>query len=182
MIDRETLTRIRVLRIQRCSDPMMWYRNMVGQFAPYIGWDAIDGYKSREPTGYINFIRPSDAEPTEVLVKDEQLAQWPFNCTQVHRRIIQLSRIGTPAAEKPSAQSAHAYTPSKTDQQTARGSSYEATANTVVGFFVSLCITAAIFPDLALTHNVGITSIFAVASWLRSYLIRRTFNRYQAQP
>lgn len=52
-----------VLLITGCSDPYMWYAKMVGQTVPYLGeWnDTPDVYKSREPAGYINIVRKTDA-------------------------------------------------------------------------------------------------------------------------
>lgn len=53
------------LRITRCSDSLMWYANLVGQTVPYLGtWP--EGYRSREPAGYINVVRFQDAEVIDV--------------------------------------------------------------------------------------------------------------------
>lgn len=51
------------LLIHKCSDPMMWYRGMVGQRVPYLGeWrDTPDVFKSREPAGYVNIVKKTDA-------------------------------------------------------------------------------------------------------------------------
>lgn len=57
----------------------------------------------------------------------------------------------------------------------------EAVANTVVGFIISLGIQVAVFKlygiQLSAHDNVMITVIFTVASFARSYLIRRFFTR-----
>ncbi len=57
----------------------------------------------------------------------------------------------------------------------------EAVANIVVGFAVSLVITAIVLPafghHITLAENVAMTSIFTVASLARSYALRRIFNR-----
>lgn len=39
----------------------MWYADKVGQLVPYLG-DWPEGYKSREPAGFINVVRHEDAE------------------------------------------------------------------------------------------------------------------------
>lgn len=51
------------LLITKCNDSLMWYSKLVGQTVPYEGeWsDAPDVYKSREPAGYINIVKKTDA-------------------------------------------------------------------------------------------------------------------------
>lgn len=57
---------------------------------------------------------------------------------------------------------------------------FEAVANIVVGFAVSLVITAYLLPafghHITLAENVAMTSMFTVASLARSYALRRFFN------
>ena len=53
------------LRIIKCNDPLMWYAGMVGQYVPYLGEWRGEGYKSREPAGFINIVRFDDAEIVE---------------------------------------------------------------------------------------------------------------------
>lgn len=53
------------LRITACSDSSLWYRDLVGQVVPFLRtWP--EGYASREPAGYVNFVRFEDAEVVEV--------------------------------------------------------------------------------------------------------------------
>lgn len=53
------------LRITACSDSSLWYRDLVGQVVPFLRtWP--EGYASREPGGYTNFVRFEDAEVIEV--------------------------------------------------------------------------------------------------------------------
>jgi hypothetical protein len=56
----------------------------------------------------------------------------------------------------------------------------EAVANIAVGFLVSVVITAWLLPamghQVSLSENVLMTSVFTVASLLRSFAIRRAFN------
>jgi hypothetical protein len=57
------------LRITGCRDALMWYANLVGQTVPYLGtWP--EGYRSREPAGYINVVRFEDAEVIDVEDSD----------------------------------------------------------------------------------------------------------------
>jgi hypothetical protein len=54
--------------------------------------------------------------------------------------------------------------------------------NITVGFIVSVGLTAVVMPvfghEVTLAQNIGITSIFTVASIVRSYALRRLFIRY----
>lgn len=56
----------------------------------------------------------------------------------------------------------------------------EAWASTVIGFVMSMVLSAVVFPAFGhaftLMQNFWITLIFTVASILRGYLIRRWFN------
>ena len=59
---------MKALRIIKCSDSMMWYRDMVGQtvvLARATDCDP-DVYWSREPAGYLNMIYKQDADVIEV--------------------------------------------------------------------------------------------------------------------
>lgn len=65
--------------------------------------------------------------------------------------------------------------------QTRKGSMAESAVSVAIGFVVSMVITALVFPlygmPITTSHNVQITAIFTVASLLRSYVVRRAFNR-----
>lgn len=66
--------------------------------------------------------------------------------------------------------------------QSRRASAVEATTNIVVGFIVSYLVWVLIVVPLyhlpvSHTDNFIITCIFTVASWIRSYTLRRVFNR-----
>jgi hypothetical protein len=69
--------------------------------------------------------------------------------------------------------------PTPTGQSRAH-SMAEAVANIAVGFLVSVVITAWLLPamghQVSLSENVLMTSVFTVASLLRSFAIRRAFN------
>lgn len=54
------------LLIKKCSDPQLWYAELVGQKVELLREDS-EGYWSREPAGYLNVVRREDAE----VVDDE---------------------------------------------------------------------------------------------------------------
>lgn len=64
--------------------------------------------------------------------------------------------------------------------QTRLGSLIEAVINVAIGFVVSVALTAIVLPAyghaVTFSHNLQITTIFTVASILRSYALRRWFN------
>jgi predicted membrane protein len=57
----------------------------------------------------------------------------------------------------------------------------ETTASTVIGFLVSLVVTHFVLPlfghAITFSDNLYITTIFTVVSIIRSYCVRRLFNR-----
>jgi len=65
--------------------------------------------------------------------------------------------------------------------QSKRKSIFEAITNTVVGLLVSFMIQLIIYPvldvDVSIGENLTISIVFLVASIVRSYLIRRIFNK-----
>lgn len=69
--------------------------------------------------------------------------------------------------------------------QSRRMSMLETCASIVIGFCVSVAITAVVMPayghPVTLGDNVQITAIFTVASILRGYMLRRAFNRWAAR-
>lgn len=66
--------------------------------------------------------------------------------------------------------------------QTRRQSLIEAWANVLVGYWVAVGANAAIFPLLGLhvtvKENFLMGGFFTVVSLVRSYLLRRAFNRW----
>lgn len=65
--------------------------------------------------------------------------------------------------------------------QTKKHSFIEAVTNTAVGFIISLTATFIIFPIVDIqstgTKNVIVTIFFTVISIIRSYILRRFFNK-----
>lgn len=57
----------------------------------------------------------------------------------------------------------------------------ETVTGTLIGFVMSLCLAALVFPAFGhaftLSQNFWITVIFTVASIVRGYAVRRLFNR-----
>ena len=65
--------------------------------------------------------------------------------------------------------------------QTRRASAFEAALNVVVGYWVALAAQVVIFPlygvHLAASEHVSIGAVFTIVSLVRSYALRRLFNR-----
>lgn len=63
---------MKALKVLKCSDSSMWYRNKIGQTIPLvhpqIDYDFTRGpmYWSREDAGYKNIVMVSDVEIVEV--------------------------------------------------------------------------------------------------------------------
>lgn len=64
-------------------------------------------------------------------------------------------------------------------------SAIESALNIAVGFVISLGLTATVMPafghHVSFSENMAITSIFTVASLLRSYALRRLFNQWSTR-
>jgi predicted membrane chloride channel (bestrophin family) len=64
--------------------------------------------------------------------------------------------------------------------QTRLASLAEAVINTAIGFAVSMVLSSVVYPlfgfPVTLVQNLGITTIFTIASVARSYAVRRWFN------
>jgi hypothetical protein len=62
---------MKLLKITKCSDSMMWYASHIGQYVPYLG-EGEDArgpfYWSREDAGYKNIVLRDDA----VIVDNQQ--------------------------------------------------------------------------------------------------------------
>lgn len=54
------------LLITKCSDPLMWYADKIGQVVPYLG-EKYGFYTSREDAGYTNVVNMDDA----ILIDDD---------------------------------------------------------------------------------------------------------------
>ena len=65
--------------------------------------------------------------------------------------------------------------------QSKKGSVIESVANIAIGFGIAMMAQMIIFPlyDVHITHsqNFTMTCIFTVISFVRSYILRRVFNR-----
>jgi hypothetical protein len=65
--------------------------------------------------------------------------------------------------------------------QTKLGSWVEVTTNVAIGFSVALTTQLAVFPlfgiHIPIEDNLQISTLFTAVSILRSYIVRRVFNR-----
>lgn len=68
--------------------------------------------------------------------------------------------------------------------QSRKGSAIEAAANVAIGYVVALAAQVAIFPLFGIHVGAGehfaIGALFTVVSLVRSYVLRRVFNRLRA--
>lgn len=60
-----------MIKITGCSDPMMWYRGMVGEYVPFIR-KYDDCYLSRDSGGFTNIIRLDDGELVDISKVEEE--------------------------------------------------------------------------------------------------------------
>ena len=69
--------------------------------------------------------------------------------------------------------------------QTKKHSLIESFSNVAIGYFVALGSQLAIFPlygiHIPIQHNIAIGAWFTVISIIRSYVLRRWFNRVTAK-
>jgi|APCry1669189034_1035192.scaffolds.fasta_scaffold143470_2 hypothetical protein len=56
---------MKALKIIRCSDPLMWYSDKVGETVQLVR-EYEDCFMSREPAGYLNIVRLNDAQVIEI--------------------------------------------------------------------------------------------------------------------
>ncbi len=181
--------KVPMLRITGCSDFMMWYRDMTGQLVPHLGWSELHGYKSRDANGHTNFIHSNDAEPATVHVHTNELAHWPFNhymhlADGMRKSILLTERPNRawPRIVEEIEKAKHSGSSGEPVMgQTRSQSLIETAANVITGWLLALVITGWLFPSMALIENALITSIFTSASLVRSYAVRRYFNRIQSQ-
>lgn len=68
--------------------------------------------------------------------------------------------------------------------QSRKYSAIEAVANVALGYIVAITAQVAIFPlfgiDIPISEHLAIGALFTVVSLLRSYILRRLFNRIAA--
>ena len=166
------MTRVRMLRVSRCTDASLWYASRVGDLVPCLGF-SYGQWTSREPDGHINFIDEENARVVHVFVSGKELNEYPYkHHTPIHRPIPSSTHKHT-TPQKPVA-------PKATGQSQSH-SFAEATTNIVVGFVVSVALTALLMPafghHVTLPQNIALTSVFTIASFIRAYGLRRLFNQ-----
>lgn len=68
--------------------------------------------------------------------------------------------------------------------QSPRASLVEAVANVTIGYVVAVATQAVAFPmfgvDVPASSHLGIGAIFVAVSLVRSYVLRRIFNRWRS--
>ena len=68
-------------------------------------------------------------------------------------------------------------------KQSRRMSLFESITNVVIGYLLSLITQVVVFPifqiEVSLADNMAISVIFTVVSLVRSYVLRRVFERVQ---
>ena len=58
---------MKTIKILRCSDALMWYRDKVGQEVPYL-YSLHDCHMSREDCGLANIVMKEDCE---IIIKNK---------------------------------------------------------------------------------------------------------------
>ena len=178
----KALTRVRMLRVTRCTDASLWYASRVGDLVPCLGF-SYGQWTSREPEGYANFIDEENARVVHVFVSPKELNEYPYKFrTPIDRSVPTPHRWPPPPPAGPPTR----IWPDCAKQTKATGQSQshsfaEATTNIVVGFGVSVALTALLMPafghHVTLPQNIALTSVFTIASFIRAYGLRRLFNQ-----
>lgn len=60
---------IKALKIIGCTDRMMWYRDHIGMCVPLLKVGHTE-YLSKEPEGYVNIVKKTDAIVVDVPSED----------------------------------------------------------------------------------------------------------------
>jgi len=63
------------LLITGCNDRNMWYSGLVGKEVPFLR-EEHDVFMSREPAGFVNFVRKADGQLVEDDVQPVGLLNW----------------------------------------------------------------------------------------------------------
>jgi len=63
------------LLITGCTDRNMWYSRLVGKEVPFLREES-DAFMSREPAGYVNFVRKADGQLVEDDLQTVGLLNW----------------------------------------------------------------------------------------------------------
>lgn len=62
----------KVLLVKKVSRGGLWYADKVGEHVPFLGIWPGEGYKSREPAGYINIVYFPDADIVDAPTEDAE--------------------------------------------------------------------------------------------------------------
>ena len=56
---------MKMIKIVRCTDPMLWYADKVGELVPFLGtWP--EAFKSKEDAGYVNIVKFEDGVVVDI--------------------------------------------------------------------------------------------------------------------
>lgn len=195
------LHRVCLLKVMRAPDATHWTAKLVGEYVPLLG-HSREGYRSRQPNGIASFVHEECARVVKVFVDESKLNEYPYKYSTTYRTpeaVISglamqpgcagsCERMGICQAlddcqdkHRIDAQLAKGpVTGQASPGQSHRASAVEAGVNIVLGFGISVGITAVLLPalghDVTLGQNVAMTSVFTVASFARAYGLRRLFN------
>lgn len=75
------------LLITGCNDRNMWYSGLVGKEVPFLR-EEPDAFMSREPAGFVNFVRKADGQ----LVEDDLQPVGLLNWAKVQKAICTKAR------------------------------------------------------------------------------------------
>lgn len=65
---------MKMLRIDQCSDGMMWYRDQVGSIVPLVRDLNSEGtFLTREPSGFSNVVRKCDVTVIDTALQEQKL-------------------------------------------------------------------------------------------------------------
>lgn len=79
----------KVIKILKCSDPMMWYADKVGQTFPFIGVWWPEGFKTREESGYVNFVKYEDG----LICSKAEVSALPENNPDISKIKVNLAKM-----------------------------------------------------------------------------------------
>lgn len=196
------VVKLRMLRITSVPLSKVWFSDMLGELVPLQGFEP-GSWRSREPSGHVNFVAQKHAVLEVVSVDSALATQWPWAwgekvvqpkdkpvpmvatrsvcervCHETCGRLgICQALEGCQDQHRVDAELARAAAPVG---QSRAHSMAETLASIAVGFVVSMVIQALVLPafghHITLAENFWITCIFTVASVVRGYGMRRLFN------
>lgn len=87
------------LLITGCTDRNMWYSGLVGKEVPFLR-EEPDAFMSREPAGFVNFVRKADGQLVEDDLQPVGLINWANGQKAIGTK-AQGSLLGFPVVTDP---------------------------------------------------------------------------------